>query len=289
MRFCELRPYVRYVQTHRLVQKYVDRESIAQDGRLFYLVEGACTIHVQGSWDAVMHPSSMLLLPPGTPYKINATAKKFPILSIINFDLTLENAQQVQPMQLLSPGDSKEILPFPPVDDFPAINQPLFLSEIPMIDGALKDMEKEYAERRLFYDSRISAMMLSMLAILARANLSSQIRHPQAIDIMVSYIQNNYMRPIRNADVSNSAGYHANYANQLMLLHTGQTIRQYLIAYRMNRALELLLSTEMTVTEVAEQSGFSGLSQFSREFTTRFGNPPSKYRNRKMKTKSADK
>ena len=58
---------------------------------------------------------------------------------------------------------------------------------------------------------------------------------------------------------------------------TGQTPQQYVNAYRMNRAAELLRSGEYTVSEVADRVGTSSPANFSRVFKKYFGVSPSDF------------
>ena len=53
------------------------------------------------------------------------------------------------------------------------------------------------------------------------------------------------------------------------------TPQDYLISYRLNRAMELLKTHELNVSEVCYRVGFSSLAGFSRSFKNRFGVPPS--------------
>lgn len=56
---------------------------------------------------------------------------------------------------------------------------------------------------------------------------------------------------------------------------TGQTPQNYIIAYRMNRSMELLKQHEKTVTEIAYEVGFTSVQYFSRSFKKYFGVSPS--------------
>jgi YesN/AraC family two-component response regulator len=61
---------------------------------------------------------------------------------------------------------------------------------------------------------------------------------------------------------------------------SNRTIGDYFKSLRLHKAKELLLSTDLLVSEVTYIVGFKNLSHFSREFTHEFGKPPSEFRNR---------
>src|SRR5687768_8973226 len=60
----------------------------------------------------------------------------------------------------------------------------------------------------------------------------------------------------------------------------GTTPHQYRIDARLDRARELLITTDRAVTEVCLDVGFSSLGSFSSLFTRRIGAAPSAYRRR---------
>jgi YesN/AraC family two-component response regulator len=56
------------------------------------------------------------------------------------------------------------------------------------------------------------------------------------------------------------------------------TIGDYFKSLRLHKARELLLSTDLNVSEVTYIVGFKNISHFSREFTHEFGKSPSEFR-----------
>ena len=56
---------------------------------------------------------------------------------------------------------------------------------------------------------------------------------------------------------------------------TGKTPSQFIRSYRLQKGLELLQKGELTISEIAYETGFTDPSYFSRVFHTEFGKPPS--------------
>lgn len=54
--------------------------------------------------------------------------------------------------------------------------------------------------------------------------------------------------------------------------------QQYIKHYRINHAADLLRRTELTIGQVMEQSGFSNISNFSRQFKSVYGKSPKDFR-----------
>lgn len=60
----------------------------------------------------------------------------------------------------------------------------------------------------------------------------------------------------------------------------GDTPHRYLVRQRMLRAKQLLVTTEISVTDVALEVGFESLGTFTTAFTRMLGHPPGRYRRR---------
>jgi transcriptional regulator GlxA family with amidase domain len=56
-----------------------------------------------------------------------------------------------------------------------------------------------------------------------------------------------------------------------------KTPHDYLRSYRLQKAKQLLLTTNLNVSEVAYRTGFKNISHFSRSFSKVFGKNPSVY------------
>jgi AraC-like DNA-binding protein len=68
---------------------------------------------------------------------------------------------------------------------------------------------------------------------------------------------------------------------------TGYNPKEYLLLARLNRAKELLATTDLTVAAVARHTGYDDPAHFTRVFTRRVGVPPSRFR-RQQQRGSAD-
>ncbi len=58
----------------------------------------------------------------------------------------------------------------------------------------------------------------------------------------------------------------------------GITVNNYITEVRLNKAVNLLLDGEKTISEIAAETGFSDGSYFSKVFSAKYGIPPSEYR-----------
>ena len=88
------------------------------------------------------------------------------------------------------------------------------------------------------------------------------------------------MENISNSDIGQALSFHPNYLNRLMIKHTGRSLHQYLLYYRLTKALDRLQSTSLSVAEIAEKSGFTDTGHFTKAFKKQFGASPKEMRGR---------
>lgn len=75
-----------------------------------------------------------------------------------------------------------------------------------------------------------------------------------------------------------SAGLNPDYFARLFRKHTGRRPMEWLNERRLQRALQLLISTRKPLSEIAEACGFTCPFYFSRTFKKHFGGSPTNYR-----------
>ncbi|MBA4324243.1 MAG: hypothetical protein C0426_04090 [Rhodobacter sp.] len=107
-------------------------------------------------------------------------------------------------------------------------------------------------------------------------NLSSaHIRHVIA---MVRFVLENLDKPLLNAQVTQVTGLHENYALALFSRTMHVPLKMFINRMRLMRARALLVESSIAVWDVAEQCGFSSLTQFYAQFRTNYGMPPAALR-----------
>ena len=94
------------------------------------------------------------------------------------------------------------------------------------------------------------------------------------------YIASNYSRKITLKDMADELYISPNYLCELFKRHTNKNLTDYISAYRIDRAKELLLDIRYRVNDVAYMVGFSDSQYFSNLFKKRVGMTPTEYRNK---------
>lgn len=117
----------------------------------------------------------------------------------------------------------------------------------------------------------------------ARQRVSVQARHgtrnatlAQAIRIF----EENLETPPRPSEVAAELGISARQLERLFDRHLGTSPKRYAMELRLNRARNLIVQTEQSLSEIAMASGFTSTSHFSRVFRARYGISPGAQRAR---------
>ena len=79
-------------------------------------------------------------------------------------------------------------------------------------------------------------------------------------------------------DLAAANNYSVNYFRKIFKKYTGMTPLDYIINFRLRVASTFLRTTNKSVLEIAEESGFPTLSSFNRYFKKKFGTTPSQWR-----------
>lgn len=95
---------------------------------------------------------------------------------------------------------------------------------------------------------------------------------------IITYIQENISTELSIASIAEIFFVSKEYLCSFFKKNTGMTIFSYIRKVRLNRAVELLITTDKKVIEVCELSGFNAISTFMRDFKKEYGVSPSEMR-----------
>ncbi|MEK3721597.1 AraC family transcriptional regulator [Paenibacillus sp. FSL H8-0034] len=102
---------------------------------------------------------------------------------------------------------------------------------------------------------------------------------PEAIQKTVLFIELHYEQPLNLDEMAENAGLSKYHFLRQFTRFIGLTPLEYLNKLRIEKAAELLRTTEQTLDEVAGSVGFAGGNYFSKVFRHWVGMSPGKYRN----------
>ncbi len=128
-----------------------------------------------------------------------------------------------------------------------------------------EEMFNELETKQIGYRLRVQTLIVNILIDVLRA-VSSQrtnvkdnrtseeeLRYKRILE----FVENNYMRPISSEDVSHLLFLCTRQINRIMQQQAHMTFHQYLTQFRLSHAQQLIKTKNMSMEEVARQSGFS--------------------------------
>jgi len=98
------------------------------------------------------------------------------------------------------------------------------------------------------------------------------------IQDIIQFLHMEYMNPITVQDILNSFPLSRSHFHALFKKETGKTFLDYLTELRCEKAGELLVSTDLQITEIASKCGFNNISHFYHTFGKIKGMPPKQFR-----------
>lgn len=98
---------------------------------------------------------------------------------------------------------------------------------------------------------------------------------------MLFYIQNEYQKKITLSDIAASGAISESKCCKLFSKYIGRTPNGYLTQYRLDKSIDYLKNTDMSITEIAHSVGFNGSSYFAEIFHKYYKKSPSHYRKEK--------
>ena len=97
------------------------------------------------------------------------------------------------------------------------------------------------------------------------------------IEDTLEYIRNNLTTEMDLEFLAQRVSFSRIYFHKLFKASTGRTIHQYIEELRIKKAINLMISTDMTLSQVAYECGFSSQSYFCYAFKRNTGQTPRVY------------
>lgn len=287
----QVNPFVRHVHrcaVHRHAQAAPCK---GYDRRLFYVESGAGSILCQNETFPV-EPGALVTFPPGTRYRMTNERDEPLCLIAVNFDMLQTQRMLCAPV---APDVCAEFAQWRVIErvnvcDCPAANGPVFLNHAEALGGALKAMLEEAQADEPYTADVVSGLMKSVLCRVyreaERPGASARLAPSGAIRGIMEYIALHCQEALTNEQIGARFNYHPNYVSRQVRLYTGKSLHQYVLACRIERAMELLACTRDPIARVAAECGFGDARHFTKAFSGKVGLSPSRYRAQNAKGKS---
>ena len=128
---------------------------------------------------------------------------------------------------------------------------------------------EEKCEEMLHFIDKLQRQLINMSAV-----------HNTIILSAIDYINNNYSSDIRISQIASAINVSSAHLTRLFKADVGKGIKRYLTEIRIEKAKEILNTTDEPIYIVASNVGFSDFRHFSKTFKTFTDFSPSQYRKR---------
>ena len=223
----------------------------AENARIIYIFSGDVSISVGDEKAIHLASGSLVYIPAGLPFALKGQYMR---AAMIAFDPSEGSAVCESPFDKLIHIDEFESI----WDDVDRVCE-LFLAE------------DEYSI------AKAAALFRLLLVKIAEASdeRALPLRMNETLD---QYIRDHAAEEISNTEIGAIFGYHPFYVSTVIKEKRGVTLRQYVIAQRLRMAKNLLEFSDNTIAEIAEQTGFTDASYFTKSFKAAFGETPKEWR-----------
>lgn len=107
---------------------------------------------------------------------------------------------------------------------------------------------------------------------------AAELKNMEKLKTVISRIEKDYDKRLTVLDLANECGYSTSHFMRWFKEATGTGFTGYLIEYRLSKAAQALRSTNDSVLEISEKTGFDNLSNFNRLFKKKFEMTPGQFR-----------
>ena len=272
----KIEPFVRF---SGVLNMYPNGQSVGCDHRLFYCLSGSGEIVTDGISNKIT-AGTVIYWRGGTVYSYHPDEASPFVLEGVNFDFfnpQHENAVPIPPVEpkMFNPDWVRENPDFADGMFF----KPVCIKNAFGFRELFDCIDREFSRKKLCYAEYCSAKLSEILIMLIRSMKTSNSEpSSKLVDDVLMYISNHLRDDLSNTEIGAHFGYHANYINRLVVQNTGKSLHSYTIDCRVNKAVQLLQDTDMSISQVAESTGFYDLSGFSKTFRRVVGVSPCEFR-----------
>ncbi|MRG48002.1 helix-turn-helix domain-containing protein [Chitinophaga sp. SYP-B3965] len=155
-----------------------------------------------------------------------------------------------------------------------------------MISALMSNMVQEYEEKQSYHEENLQHFVTLILNILARnvtdstGSTATGIESEPLINRMLVHIRQHINNPekLRVGHLAASFNLSANYVGEYFRKFTGESLQHYITQYKIKLVQQRLAYSTLTVSQIADELGFTDESHLSRQFKKHSGVSPVEYR-----------
>ena len=142
----------------------------------------------------------------------------------------------------------------------------------------VEQIREEMAQKKPFYSSQIRLLISEIIIQHSRCQNDTQTSRNDEIQRICTLLDENFASCLSIEEICLSSGYSYHHFRHIFKEAVGVSPQKYLIQKRLEHARDMLRHSDMSITAVAQTSGFGTSSQFSSIFRKYNGLTPTAYR-----------
>lgn len=162
----------------------------------------------------------------------------------------------------------------------------LHLKRVPLarVERLSEEMEKECENEEPGKEVALRAKLMELMVYLARAYSSTDTTEAHAllrVGNVIGALENDFSKDWKLDELLDIA--HMSRSNLMRVFRkaTSQTPIEYLVRLRIQKAMDMLRNTDLSITEIALEVGFNDSNYFTRQFRRILGESPRAFRQSK--------
>lgn len=185
--------------------------------------------------------------------------------------------------------DTNYTFPLLNADSFPSFIFPSGTEKAAVFSGLMEEMGSYYEEKASCYELHVKSRLCELWTIVfdefkqrqasSGAGLT-EIKQISRLKNSLIFIHSHYTEPITLDQMAEACHTSKSEFCRIFKKTLHQTPFEYLLRYRIQKSLSLLVSDSHTITEIAQQVGFSGPSYYSEVFRKYMSCSPREYKKR---------
>jgi AraC-like DNA-binding protein len=279
-----------YVHKSTSLPEYVDKMHYHDYLEITYVTMGECD-HYEGDEEFRARNGDLFIINPGTQhanYRVCDYKNKF-VAYDIAFTLDFLDPALKGKTQFFNLADSYLFKASVSQNDLSFLRVHLKNKGFYEIEYLFAQILEEYTEKRPGYYDIIRTQLIELILRIIRKiemeTLESNKKETQGkyIKNAIQYIETHYKERMFVKDVASLAYCSKSHFAKAFKDSTGMSFSDYLQKIRIEHACEMLCNTDMTIADIAEQTGFNDIKFFYVVFKKITQVTPMEYRNHKTR------
>ncbi|HEU5397260.1 MAG TPA: AraC family transcriptional regulator [Verrucomicrobiae bacterium] len=241
---------------------FMERAEGVDQAILIYCVKGEGWCEMAGNSHKI-RSGDLLALPPGTPHKYGADERRPWTIYWVhikgdNNSFLLSEMGITAARPVLSLGQEPELLA--------------------LFEELLEVVEQGYASSRLLYASQILTHLIGLMIWASHHSMAGNPDAAQKVKQSIAFMKQHLDRAANVASFAAMANLSESHYRSLFKDQTGYAPMDYFIRLRIHKACQLLDTTNLTIKEIAQLTGYQDALYFSRAFKAVVELSPVQYR-----------